>query len=148
MVLAKSYRCHVTSRQLGELIWELTDIANISFDYIVPIPLHWRRFASRGYNQTAEMAQVIAQKSNTPLIHALKRINNRPFQSHVTPEKRHENVCGAFKLREHCKEQLAGKHVLIVDDLFTTGATMKSAAREIVRARPDQITAVVACRTG
>jgi len=147
LILAKSYRDHVASAQLGQLVWELTDIRNVPFDCIVPIPLHWRRFAKRGYNQTAEIARIIAQKSGKPLINALKRTTHRPFQAQVERDERDENVKGAFILKPHKKELLAGKHVLIVDDLFTTGATMKTATRELIRSKPSQITAVVACRT-
>jgi len=147
LVLAKSRRDHVASAQLGQLLWELTNIKHLSFDCIVPIPLHWRRHAERGYNQANEMARIIAQKSGKPLINALRRTTHRPFQSQVAQDQRQENVRGAFSLRSESKELMYGKRILIVDDLFTTGATMKTAARELIRANPAQLTAVVACRT-
>jgi len=146
LVLAKSRRDHVASAQLGQLIWQLTDIRNIPFDYVIPIPLHWRRYATRGYNQATEIARVIAHESGTHLLDALVRIKHRPFQSHVRSDERQGNVAGAFILRPAYKQILKNKKILLVDDLYTSGATMKVAARELIRARPAQLSAVVACR--
>jgi len=147
LVLAKSRRDHVASAQIGQLVWELTNLKNMPFDCIVPIPLHWRRFAERGYNQSYEMARIIAQKSDKPIVNALRRTTHRPFQSQVNQKQRQENVRGAFTVHSRHKNLITGKRILIVDDLFTTGATMKTAARELVRARPAQLIAIVACRT-
>ena len=146
LVLAKSHGNRTAAGLLGQLAWQMTDVRNASFDYIVPVPLHWLRFARRGYNQAAEMARVIAKESEQPLLHAVKRTAHRPFQSQIARELRSGNVCGAFSLRKKYKDQIRDKHILIIDDLVTTGATLRATARELIRARPASLTALVACR--
>ncbi len=55
LIMAKSWSDHVASVHLGQLIWDMTDIKHMRFDYVVPVPLHWTRFAKRGFNQAQEI---------------------------------------------------------------------------------------------
>ncbi len=146
LILAKGWSDIAVSVQLGEIIWDMTNIRYGNFDYIVPIPLHWTRFAKRGYNQAAEIAQVIGQKSNKPVIEMLKRVRQTKFQSELAYKKRQENVRNAFVLSAKEKDAYKNKHIVLVDDLMTTGATLKVAARELLKLKPRQITGVVVCR--
>jgi len=148
LILAKIQSNRLASRQLGELIWQMTPLSNLEFDYIVPIPLHWTRYAYRGYNQAEEIARVLAQKSGKPVVPLLKRNRKTVFQSSLPFEKRGDNVARAFSLNSKIiRADYEGKRCVLVDDLMTTGSTLKGAARLIMRLNPASIDAVVACRT-
>jgi len=148
LILAKSWSNSVASRQLGQLMWEMTYIRNVPFDVIVPIPLHWMRYSWRGYNQSEEMARELARRCDKPVANLLKRVRYAPFQSAVSPEKRVENVKDVFLLRMLKEEraQYVGKHILLVDDLLTSGATVRAAAKELNKLKPASITIIVAAR--
>ena len=112
----------------------------------VPIPLHWTRFAWRGYNQADEIAQVLAQKRGKPVVHLLQRIQRTRYQAELESPQRKENVKKAFTLRVADKNLYQDKHIILVDDLMTTGATLQAAAKELFKLKPASITAVVVCR--
>lgn len=146
LILAKGSSDIVSSRRLGELIWELSHIKNVEFDYIVPIDLHWQRYAQRGFNQAQEMANIISKCSCKPVVNLLKRVKRTKRQSGLMPAQRLVNLSGAFKLNTNNVEKYKDKKILIVDDLMTTGSTIKSAARVLIELKPKEIIAVVACR--
>ena len=146
LILSKGYSDIVTCRRLGELMWDMTYVSNVDFDVIVPIPLHWSRFASRGFNQAQEMASVIAKKSSKNVVPVLKRKKMTKRQSGLTSEKRVANLEDAFSLNVKNGANFKGKHLLIVDDLMTTSSTLRMAARTLMRLKPASITAVVVCR--
>ncbi len=131
LILAKGWSDISASNQLGQLTWDMTNIRHVNFDYIVPIPLHWTRFAKRGYNQAAEIANVIAQQSGKPVLDILKRIKRTKFQSSLVYIKRADNVKDAFMVRDIQKTTYKHKHFLFVDALMTTGATLKAAEKEL-----------------
>lgn len=95
-------------------------------DVIVPVPLHWRRRWSRGYNQSNEIAKGMSAVSGIPVrSKAIKRRRNNRSQTKMKRENRWGNVTGLFALVEgKAATSLAGKHVLLVDDVITTGATL------------------------
>jgi ComF family protein len=147
LILAKHWSDVVASRQLGDLIWQKTNFKNIPCDYLVPIPLHWTRYAHRGFNQTDEIAHVLAQKREISIAHLLARTKKTRFQADLSREQRSENIKNAFELTVKNKKLYEGKHLWLVDDLMTTGATLEMAARELCKLRPATIHAIVACRT-
>lgn len=146
LILAKSYSNIVASVQLGTLMWDMTAVQYLAFDYIVPIPLHWTRLSWRGYNQAHEISQVLAQKSGKPILNIVCRTKRTPFQSSMPVAQRPGNVHKAFFIDEQYRGMIEGKHILLVDDLLTTGSTLKAAARELIRYKPARISAIVACR--
>ena len=147
LILAKRWSDRIAAYNLGELIVQLTPVLQLDVDYIIPVPLHWTRYASRGYNQSEEMAKVLAKKMNVSVIHALKRIKKTAFQATLQSDDRQKNLHDAFLLAPEMKELLRGKRILLVDDLLTTGATLKSAGRVLISTRPASIISVVPCRT-
>lgn len=146
LILAKAHAQRLASRQLGRLMWQMLPLDHIEFDYIVPIPLHWTRYAYRGFNQAEEIARVIAKKSGKPLINLLYRNRRTVFQSSLPQQMRGENVLKVFSVKKHKKDDIVGKRILLVDDLMTTGATLRVAARSLIDLKPASIDIVVAAR--
>ena len=117
-----------------------SDIAN-KYDYLVPVPLHKRRYAERGYNQSEILASGISKVSSVPVAKRkwLSRVRQTPSQTGLTLEQREENVRGAFALSNRGKKEFHNKRLLIIDDVMTTGATLASAASAFISAKPKQI---------
>lgn len=146
LILAKGWRDILASRRLGSLIWEHTYVSSFDFDCIVPIPLHWTRYLSRGYNQAEEIAAVLSAKSNKPVISCLQRIQKTKYQAALSAEQRKKNVHNVFSVSLKKEAIIQGSHILLVDDLMTTGATLQEAAKALLRFKPKKISIVVAAR--
>lgn len=102
------------------------------FDAVVPIPLSKERYRERGYNQAGLLAEDIARHFSVPYIcDALYRKRNTQRQSELAHQYREGNVRGAFALGN--AENLKDKHVLLIDDIFTTGATIREASRILAK---------------
>ena len=102
-------------------------------DVIVPVPLHWMRRLKRGYNQSEYVAKGISSETRIPVcLKAVKRIINNKSQTRMLRNYRRDNVEGIFRLVH--PELLADKHVLIIDDVTTTGSTICACAKEILKA--------------
>lgn len=146
LILAKSSGKRTVAHQLGSLAWQQTALPHLQFDAIVPIPLHWTRYAWRGYNQADEIASVIARNSGMPIAHLLRRSKRTSFQSYFKGDAREQNVQDAFELHVAERSAYKDKHILLVDDVMTSGATLKQAARELYKLKPASISAVVISR--
>lgn len=140
----------LASKQLARVMLARMPFDQIPTDIIVPVPLHWWRYAQRGYNQAAIMAREIGKELQVPAISLLMRSKRTSFQSRLDAEERWQNVDDAFIIHpwHHFKKKpsIQGKHILLVDDLCTTGATLISAAKTILPLKPASISAVVGCR--
>lgn len=150
LVLKKFYRDLRASKQLANIILQTIPKHELNADLIIPIPLHWTRYAWRGYNQAHEIAKFISQQLHIPMLNILKRHKKTLFQSRLTKEERQENVNNVFTIRSCYKQELSQlikhKKIIIIDDLFTTGATLQSAAKLLTHAQPTSITGIVGCR--
>jgi len=109
--------------------WYGSVLKNISpfseLDYIIPVPLHPKKLKLRGYNQSACFAEGLSQVMHVPVLpDGLIRLKDTETQTNKSRFSRWENVKDVFAVEQ--KEQLQGKHVLIVDDIITTGATMEA----------------------
>lgn len=102
---------------------------------IVPVPLHRWRLWKRGYNQAAELAKALSKRSGTPLVvDALIRHRATATSQGLNPSERRRNVRGAFRIRDNARPRIAGRCIILVDDVFTTGATADACARILLRA--------------
>lgn len=103
-------------------------------DIIVPVPLHARRFWFRRFNQSAELARHLAGLSGKPFDPAaLQRVRQTRQQVGLGATERAANVRGAFKVPDKQEIKVRGRGVLLVDDVYTTGATVKAASRALLR---------------
>lgn len=145
LIVAKSGSHRVASTQLGHLVWQLSNVSHLDFDYIVPIPLHWSRYAWRGYNQADEIARVISAKSGRPIAHVLRRVKRTPYLTYFSSEKRRTTMQDVFSFIGD-KQIYKNKRLLLVDDVMTSGATLRNAARILYHAQPQSLVAVVVAR--
>jgi len=146
LILAKRWSDIQAGSQLGQLLWDLSIFRTIDADYIIPVPLHWSRYARRGFNQAQEMARVLARNKGVPMVKLVKRVKKTKFQAGLAAPERQANVNEAFELVGSDLERYRNKHLILVDDLLTTGSTIKSAARVLLQVKPSSITVVVAAR--
>lgn len=109
---------------------------------LIPVPLGERRLKQRGYNQSERIATALARETgNTVRADLLKRVRETSTQTALTPEARHANVSGAFRAGG-----VRGLKLVLVDDVFTTGATLAAAAAALVRAGAARVEAVTFAR--
>lgn len=99
-------------------------------DAIVPLPLSKRKMRQRGYNQCDYIAKGLSRATGIPVIkNAVKRLKSNETQTHKSRDERWQNVEGIFALSDAAL--LEGKHILLIDDILTTGATLASCAKSI-----------------
>ncbi len=130
---------------LAEEIWHRLGGDLRDADAVVPVPLHWRRQMTRGYNQAERIARPLARRLGRPLVKALRRARATPPQARLARSRRQANLRGAFRGR-----QVAAIHdrvVLLVDDVATTGATLSHAAAALRRNGAASVLALAVART-
>lgn len=111
-------------------------------DFLVPVPLHWRRQIARGYNQSHVLAAQLATLARRPLLRSAVRVRATPTQTGmISRTARAANLRDAFALRRG--DAIRGKHLVLIDDVFTTGATIHSLARTLRTAQPATMSALV-----
>jgi ComF family protein len=114
------------------------EFADQEVDLIVPVPLHWRRLLSRGYNQALILARPISRKLKIPIAAGvLARAVNNPSQVGLSRPKRKENLKKVFQVES--KSKVAGKNILLIDDVITTGATVDEVARVLRKAGAESV---------
>ena len=132
-------------QQIGESIKEAPLFQGI--DYLIPVPLHPKREKQRGYNQSLMIAQGINEVTGIPVgDQFLVRAIYTETQTHKTAEERFKNVKDIFEL--HHPELLEGKHILLIDDVLTTGATLESCAHQLENIPGITISAATAACAG
>lgn len=115
------------------------------FDVVVPVPLHHVRRRERGYNQSALLAQELGRRMGCPVRqNALKRIRPTTTQTNLTAKERLSNVADAFQYGR--TKGLAGRRVLLVDDVMTTGATVNACAKTLGKGGAGSVHVVTVAR--
>lgn len=104
-------------------------------DVIVPVPLHWRRFLSRRFNQSAELARAVSELSGVRFEPTtIKRVKKTRQQVGLTSMQREDNVRAAFRVAPDTEIKVRGQRVLVVDDVYTTGATVSAVTKALSKA--------------
>ncbi len=116
-------------------------------DGLIPVPLHWRRLWARRFNQSAALAGAISSIGGVPMLHdALTRVRATAQQVGLSREQRADNVQGAFRVPPERKADVAGRRLILIDDVLTSGATVDTCARALLRAGAAQVDALVFAR--
>jgi ComF family protein len=131
-------------RLAGLLSRALPDEGVESFDAVVPMPLHWRRRWKRGFNQSKILARRVAKERHVRMLDVVKRVRATATQAGLTNSNRRKNVAGAFRVFK--KTQVAGKRILLIDDVMTTGATATACAFALKRAGAKSVTLLTLAR--
>ena len=135
------------ARHLAEPLVEaaLAELTVPAADLIVPVPLFASRFAERGYNQSSLLADAVGRRVGTPIVEVgLRRIRDTPAQVSLPAAERWQNVNGAFA----AESSLVGQRsVLLVDDVATTGNTLRAASEALKRGGARQIHVLIVART-
>ena len=126
------------------LLCDACDQLPADIDSVLPVPLHWRRQWFRGFNQAREIAKPVARKLGVPVLHNVHRKRSTPFQSGLSAKERAKNLRAAFAVRG----KLSCEHVLIVDDVITTGTTVRQLARLVKKAGANRVSALAIARSG
>jgi len=116
-------------------------------DVLIPVPLHWRRGWSRRYNQSGALARVIERHSGVRLAtEALRRVRRTEQQIGLSRAQRASNVQGAFKVAPERNGDVAGRRIILIDDVLTSGATIDACARALLRAKAASVDVLVFAR--
>jgi ComF family protein len=116
-------------------------------DALIPVPLHWRRLWARRFNQSAALAGAISGQCGVPVLHdKLKRVRATSQQVGLSKPQRADNVQGAFQVPPEQKAAVAGRRLVLIDDVLTSGATVDACARALLRAGAAHIDVLVFAR--
>jgi ComF family protein len=126
----------------AQLLIEASSALPTDIDAVLPVPLHWRRRWWRGFNQAQEIAAPLARHLSLPFAGRVVRTRSTATQSGLDAAQRARNLAGAFAVRG----ALPYTHVLVVDDVITTGATVRRLAAELQRAGVDRVSALAVAR--
>ena len=132
------------ARPLGVLAAEVVLRRGLIPEALVPIPLTWTRLFLRGYNQAELLAKIVGSRIGVPVVSALKRRIGRPKQSSLNRRERHRRL-GIFQCVR--PEAIRGRRVMILDDVFTTGATLSAAAEALSAAGAAELSVLTVART-
>lgn len=125
------------------MIWALRDVPS-DCDIVMPVPLARRRLIHRTYNQATLLARPIAHAMNVPMDVDSVRRRHRPDIGHMTPRQRKENIRGVFTVAH--PERIKGRKILLVDDVYTSGATLGELRRVLLKAGAASVCGVAFCR--
>jgi ComF family protein len=154
LILDLKYRRHLhLAGELGRLALEALEDPRFGPALenhwpVVPVPIHWKRLGKRHFNQAEEIARVFAKIAGLPVISALKRTRDTGTQTRLDRRKRLQNLRGAFALsrsgRRLLREPIPG--AIVLDDVFTTGATTHECARTLRKAGVQSVVVVAVMR--
>ena len=135
----RRYLASFLGRLLVDYIRDRADMAG--YDAIIPVPLHWRRHWTRGFNQALDLARPLSRHFCIPVMKGnLRRVRYTTPQVGLLGKERESNIRNAFRARNPAK--VAGKRLLLLDDVITSGATLNECARVLKRAGASWVTIV------
>jgi len=116
-------------------------------DFLIPVPLHWKRLFSRQYNQATLLSHEITYETNIPTrTDLIKRHHSTKKQGHQTRKERYANIKNAFAIPFGKASQIKGKRVTLIDDVFTTGATLSECARILLEGGAKEVRVLTLAR--
>jgi len=115
-----------------------------AFDCVTPVPLHWRRRWQRGFNQADLLARRVAAHSGIPRTRLLRRLRSTASQASLSNTSRRRNVAAAFACRR--PDRAAGRKILLIDDVMTTGSTAAACALALKRAGAARVSLLTLAR--
>ena len=116
-------------------------------DFLIPVPLHFRRRVKRRYNQAALLARALAKISAPDFApDILMRHKSTPSQGGLSVPARRRNVRSAFRVRERAKPAISGAHIVLIDDVMTTGATLGACSKTLLRAGAGRVDVITLSR--
>lgn len=130
-------------RKLGEILYDRMEVEDVQYDLVVPVPMHRKRQNQRGYNQAAVMASVLAKRKGVMFApDLLERTAETRAMKGLGSFDRRENLKNVFAVSAKNHYTIAGKHILLVDDIYTTGSTLDACSRVLRQAGAAKIYAV------
>lgn len=119
------------SYHFGEMIYDRLVYEHMlnQFDYIVPVPIHKKRLQERGFNQTELIGDFLSKFTKKTVWNVLVRTENTMSQNKIGREHRKENVENVFQINKELQSAVKGKNILLLDDIYTTGATVNECSR-------------------
>ena len=111
-------------------------------DVLLPVPLHWRRQAVRGFNQAVELSRPLHRQFGLPMLGNVRRIRSTRRQSGLDADERRHNLQQAFAAHG----RISARHVLLVDDVITTGETCRQLAKVVLAAGAEKVSALAVAR--
>lgn len=149
IIKMKGQRCEVTALQLGELLaYELERLEHINdIDLLTCVPTHWRKKMSKGFQASELLCDAVAKTTGIPAIRKLLKAD-RPTQKQgmLSDFKRFENVKDAFSVSPFYRQRVVGKHIVIIDDVMTSGATTSQCAKVLRAAGAARVDVAVVAR--
>jgi ComF family protein len=115
------------------------------WDALVPVPLYYRRHRERGFNQALEIARGLAATRKVPVLNCLYRYRETVSQTKLDRAARWENMAGAFRLKP--RFDVTGRNLLVIDDVFTTGATVNACAQALAQAGAGRLAVLTIARS-
>ncbi len=116
-------------------------------DYILPVPIHPRRLLHRRFNQSAEICRAMEKAGTKPILYdGLRRIRPTPQQIGLSRRQRQTNLRGAFSVQDETRSRLKGKHVLLIDDVITTGTTIEQCTKTLLKAGVARVNVLTAAQ--
>ncbi len=114
---------------------------------LIPVPLHWLRLVKRRYNQSSVLAIELGKLANILCFpDAIIRTRHTPPQGHKNARDRHQNVARAFDINPSYTDKISGKNIVLIDDVFTTGATIEECAKVLKSAGAKTVNVLAVAR--
>ena len=115
-------------KYIAQIMSEKLELENIKFDYILFVPLHKKRMRKRGFNQAEKIAKNLSKLINIPVLDNIERIYNTKRLYKLSKDERKKELKNVFILKDS-KHEIKNKNILLVDDIFTTGATVNEISK-------------------
>ena len=126
----KYYGNTYMSRYIAQVMRDKLEFEQLSADYVIPAPLHKKRMRTRGFNQAEKIASYLSDYTKIPIIDCIKRNRNTKRLYALNKFQREKELKNAFEVKDG-SEEIIGKKIILVDDIFTTGTTVNEISKKL-----------------